>query len=106
MVPEYPFLLPIPLRWFAGFKLSSQAIWKGTNVDGIYTQDPHEFPHAVLLKELTYKQALSDGLRIMDATAFALASENKQTIRVFNIFAPDALLITVQDPHFGSRIHV
>ena len=87
-------------------QIGAKTIWKGTNVDGIYSKDPHEFPDAQFLKELTYKQALNDGLRIMDATAFALAAQNEQTIRVFNIFAPDALLIANENQQFGSRIIV
>ena len=42
----------------------------------------------------------------MDATAFTLASENKQTIRVFSVFIENALIKAAENPHFGSTIHV
>jgi uridylate kinase len=42
----------------------------------------------------------------MDATAFTLAAENKQTIRVFSVFAENALIKAAESSDFGSTIHI
>ncbi len=89
-----------------GLQIEAAEIWKGTNVDGVYDKDPKKYPDAQRFDTLTYKQAIEDKLGIMDQTAFVLAEQYKQVIRVFNIFTPDALLKVVQDPHFGTRITV
>jgi len=87
-------------------QMHADEIWKGTNVDGIYTADPHKNPDAKFIPFLTYKQALDQHLTIMDATAFTLANHYKQRIRVFNIFTPDALYHAARDNTFGSTIDI
>ena len=87
-------------------QMHADEIWKGTNVDGVYTADPHKDPNAQFIPFLTYKQALDQRLTIMDATAFTLADHYKQRIRVFNIFTPDALYYAAQDNTFGSTIDI
>lgn len=89
-----------------GLQINAAQIWKASHIDGVYTADPRTNTSAQLLSDLTYKYALDNRLGIMDATAFTLASENKQTIRVFSIFTKDALIQAAENPHFGSTIHV
>lgn len=85
-------------------QMQTKDIWKGTNVDGVYDADPRKNSNAQLLKEVSYSDALQNRLGIMDATAFAMAQQYDQEIRVFNIFTPDALLSVAKDTHFGSVI--
>lgn len=85
-------------------QMQADEIWKGTNVDGVYTADPKKHPSAQLIPILTYKQALEQQLTIMDATAFTLADHYNQRIRIFNIFTPDALYHAAHDNMFGSVI--
>lgn len=85
-------------------QMNADEIWKGTNVDGVYTADPRKNPNAQLIPFLSYKQALDKNLTIMDATAFTLANHYKQRIRIFNIFTPNALCRAAQDNTFGSTI--
>lgn len=87
-----------------GLQISAEQIWKASHIDGIYTADPKKDPHATLIKETTFKYALDNHLGIMDATAFALASEHKLTIKVFSAFVPDALVSAAHKPSFGSII--
>lgn len=89
-----------------GLQINAEQIWKASHVDGIYTADPQQDPRAKLLPSLTFKYALDHHLGIMDATAFALAAENKQTVRVFSAFIPNSLLQAAQNNNFGSTIHV
>lgn len=86
-------------------QMNAQQVWKGTDVNGIYTQDPDTHPEAQLLRRVSYRQALDKKLHIMDATAFALAREYNQTIRVFNIFEKDALIQAFENEDFGSLVY-
>jgi uridylate kinase len=66
-------------------------VLKATKVDGIYTADPKKYPDAVRFETITYDEALSRQLKIMDSTAFAMCSDNNLPIIVFNFSDPDAL---------------
>ena len=54
-------------------------------VDGVYTADPRKNPAARLLSHLTYERALAEGLKVVDASAFALCRDNGLTMRVFGM---------------------
>ena len=58
---------------------------KATNVDGVYTADPKKDPKAKRYDKLGHQEAIERDLRVMDATAFALARENRMPIIVFSI---------------------
>lgn len=87
-------------------QINANEIWKASHIDGVYSDDPNKDSHAILLKDITYQYALEHKLGIMDATAFTLAAENKQIIRVFSAFEPDALIKASENKDFGSIIHV
>jgi uridylate kinase len=61
------------------------AVLKATNVDGVYSADPKKDPAAKRFDRLTHGEAMSRDLKVMDATAFALARENAMPIIVFSI---------------------
>ncbi len=85
-------------------QIEADEIWKATNVDGVFTADPRTNKDAHLLKQLRYQEALDKNLAIMDATAFVLAAQHKQKVRIFNIFNENALLHAAHNEHFGSLI--
>jgi uridylate kinase len=58
-------------------------------VDGIYDSDPHKNAGAVRFDKITYQEALSRQLKVMDATAFSLCEENHMPIVVFSMNEPD-----------------
>jgi uridylate kinase len=66
-------------------ELGAQAVLKATNVDGIYSADPKTDPRAERYDRLTHAEAVERDLKVMDATAFALARENRMPIIVFSI---------------------
>ena len=66
-------------------EIDAQAVLKATSVDGVYSADPKTDPMAKRYDRLTHDEAIERGLRIMDATAFALARENRIPIIVFSI---------------------
>lgn len=67
-------------------ELKSEAILKGTKVDGVYDKDPAKHADAVKFDELTYMDVLEKRLRVMDTTAISLAMDNHMPIVVFNMF--------------------
>ena len=66
-------------------EMNCEAIFKGTNVDGIYNKDPKINSDAVMYGEVTYDQILQQNLKVMDASAVALARDNKIPIVVFSL---------------------
>ena len=66
-------------------EMNCEAIFKGTNVDGIYNKDPNISRDAVKYDEVTYDQILQQNLKVMDASAVALARDNKIPIVVFSL---------------------
>ena len=69
-------------------EMSCEAIFKGTKVDGVYDKDPMQHADAVRYDRISYDDVLSKHLKVMDASAIALARENKLPIVVFSLDAP------------------
>jgi uridylate kinase len=72
-------------------EMGCDAVLKATNVDGVYTADPKQDPKAKRYERLTHEEAFRRELKVMDATAFALARENRTPIIVFSILEPGAI---------------
>jgi len=68
-----------------GAEMGCDAVLKATNVDGVYSADPKTDPKATRYERLTHSEAIDRNLKVMDATAFALARENRMPIIVFSI---------------------
>jgi uridylate kinase len=66
-------------------EIGAQAMLKATNVDGVYSADPKLDARAERYARLTHREAMERDLKVMDATAFALARENGLPIIVFSI---------------------
>ncbi len=66
-------------------ELKCDAIFKATNVDGIYDDDPRRNPKAMRFDKLTHDEALLRDLKVMDAAAFALARDARLPIIVFSM---------------------
>ena len=75
-----------------------------SGVDGVYTADPKVDPTATKFDELTYDEAMSRGLRIMDQTAFALCGENKLPMLVFGMEPEGNILRVVQGEKIGTLV--
>jgi uridylate kinase len=69
-----------------GVQISAEVVIKATKVNGVYTKDPVKFPEAEKLDVLTYDDALSDDIKVMDDTAIALAKDNSIPIIVCDMF--------------------
>lgn len=66
-------------------ELNCDALFKGTQVDGVYDKDPKKFNNAKHFPTVSYKQVLEKDLKVMDGAAIAIARENKLPIIVFDI---------------------
>nr|WP_218864834.1 UMP kinase [Nocardioides aromaticivorans] len=75
-----------------------------SGVDGVYTADPKVDPTATKYDELSYDEAISKGLRIMDQTAFALCGENKLPMIVFGMEPEGNILRVVRGEKIGTRV--
>ncbi len=75
-------------------ELSCDAIYKATQVDGIYNKDPKKFKNAKKYDKITYKKYLNDNLKVMDSSAITVAQDNNIPIIVFSIAENDCLIKT------------
>ena len=69
-------------------EMGCEGVFKGTKVDGVYDKDPKKFADAKRYDVVSYDEALEKNLGVMDATAIALARDNKLPIIVFSLDAP------------------
>lgn len=72
-------------------EMDCDALLKGTQVDGVYSDDPQKVPDAKRYKRLTYQSVLTHNLRVMDTSAIALARDSTVPILVFSIHELGAL---------------
>lgn len=86
-------------------EIEADALLKGTRVDGVYTADPEKDPDAVKYDELTFTKALSDHLKVMDATAFALCEQGPVPIIVFNVGVKGNLTRLLAGEKIGTTVH-
>ena len=87
-------------------EIGADALLKGTRVDGVYTADPEKDPKAVKYDELTFDQAISGHLKVMDQTAFALCSEGNMPIIVFDMNCKGNLTRLLNGEKVGTLVHV
>ncbi|MFN4009378.1 UMP kinase [Pannonibacter sp.] len=73
-------------------EMKCDAFLKGTQVDGIYSEDPKINPDAERYTELTYEDVINRNLKVMDTTAIALARDNRIPVVVFSIHTPGSLV--------------
>lgn len=77
-------------------EMSCEAIFKGTQVDGVYDRDPKTDPNAKRYDTVSYDTVLQKNLKVMDASAIALARDNELPIIVFSLDEPNGLAGVVQ----------
>ncbi len=86
-------------------EIDAECLLKGTKVDGIYDKDPKKDPSATFLPSVTYLEAISQQLKVMDAAAFSLCMENRIPIIVFNILEPGNLeKLLLGEAHIGTIV--
>ena len=86
-------------------EIGADALLKGTRVDGVYTADPEKDPTATRYDELSFDEAISKRLKVMDQTAFALCSEGKMPIIVFDMNRSGNLTRLLKGEKVGTVVH-
>ena len=86
-------------------EVGADVLLKASKVDGIYSADPKLDPTANKLQELTYMEFLSQGLRVMDATAVTMCREHDVPIIVFDMTTPGNILRAVSGEPIGTVVH-
>jgi len=85
-------------------EIEADALLKATKVDGIYTADPVKDPTARRFARLTYQEALTRRLKIMDAAAFSLCMENHIPIIVFDFFKKNEIFRALRGEPAGTLV--
>ncbi|AZL15077.1 UMP kinase [Rickettsiales endosymbiont of Stachyamoeba lipophora] len=80
-----PFFTTDTASTLRAIEMNCDALFKGTQVDGVYSADPKKNVDAKHYTNLHYKQVIQDDLMVMDASAITLARDNKLPIVVFSI---------------------
>ncbi|QXK91693.1 UMP kinase [Neoehrlichia mikurensis] len=80
-----PFFTTDTAAALRGIEMRCDAIFKGTQVDGVYSSDPKKDSNAVRYTHISYLDLLASDLKIMDIAALSLARENSVPIIVFNL---------------------
>jgi uridylate kinase len=88
-----------------GIEMNADLIIKATKVDGIYSADPNKDPNAEFIPEISYLDALSRELGVMDAAALSLCKENHIPIVVLNLDTPRAVARVVRGERIGTLVH-
>lgn len=85
-------------------EVQADVVLKGTRVDGVYSKDPEKFSDAVRYEKLSFQEAYSKNLNIMDMTAFTLCMENNLPIVVFDMNKKGNLLKIAKGEKTGTLI--
>ena len=85
-------------------EINADVILKGTRVDGIYTADPEKDPTATKFDVITFEDAYSRGLKVMDMTAFTLCMENDLPIIVFDMDTAGNLRRLMEGEQVGTIV--
>ena len=85
-------------------EIGCQVILKATKVDGVYNKDPNKFSKAKKYKSVSYSEALSKKLRVLDSTAMALCRDHDLPIIVFNLFEHGNIKKVVMGEKVGTIV--
>lgn len=99
-----PFFTTDTAATLRAIEINADMIIKATKVDGVYDKDPNKFSDAKKLDLLTYDEALSDDIKVMDDTSIALAKDNRLPIVVCNMFKKGNLLNIIQGDYAQCSI--
>jgi uridylate kinase len=101
-----PFFTTDTAAALRGVEIGAEIVLKATKVDGVYTADPKKDPSATRYSSITFDEAITKNLQVMDATAFALCRDQKLPIKVFSIFKNGALRRVILGADEGTLVHV
>lgn len=100
-----PFFTTDTAAALRGVEMDAQVVVKATKVDGVYTADPKKDASATRYQSLSFDEAITKNLKVMDATALTLCRDQNLPIIVFSIFKPGALKRVVLGEDEGTLVH-
>ncbi|MBR4337888.1 MAG: UMP kinase [Bacteroidaceae bacterium] len=86
-------------------EIEADVMFKGTRVDGVYTADPEKDPTATKFADISYKEVLSRGLKVMDLSAICMCQDNNMPIYVFNMDVVGNLRKVIDGEPIGTLVH-
>jgi uridylate kinase len=101
-----PFFTTDTAAALRGSEIGAEIVIKATKVDGVYTADPKKDPSATRYARLTFDEAITRNLKVMDATALTLCRDQKLPVNVFSIFRKGALQRVVMGEEEGTLVHI
>lgn len=101
-----PFFTTDTAAALRGAEIGAEIVLKATKVDGVYSADPNKDKSAVRYSTISFDEAISRQLQVMDATAFALCRDRNLPIKVFSIVKPGALKSVILGEDEGTLVHV
>jgi uridylate kinase len=101
-----PFFTTDTAAALRGSEIGAEIVIKATKVDGVYTADPVHEPSAQRYSRLSFDEAITRQLKVMDATALTLCRDQKLPVNVCNIFRPEALRRVVSGEDEGTLVHL
>jgi len=99
-----PFFTTDSAASLRAIEINADVILKGTRVDGVYTQDPERDKNAEKYDTISFDDVYSNGLNVMDMTAFTLCKENDLSIIVFNMNVDGNLKRIIQGEPIGTIV--
>ncbi|HIW06168.1 MAG TPA: UMP kinase [Candidatus Ignatzschineria merdigallinarum] len=99
-----PFFTTDSAAALRAIEINAEIMLKATKVDGVYTADPMKDPTATRYDHITFTDALTQNLGVMDATALVMCRENNLPIKVFNIFNEGDLMKVVKGDNVGTLV--
>lgn len=99
-----PFFTTDTAAALRGMEINAEIVLKATKVDGIYNDDPNKNPDAIRYTTVSFDEAISKNLKVMDATAFTLCRDQKLPISVFSIFKQGALKRVIMGEDEGTKV--
>jgi len=101
-----PFFTTDTAAALRGMEMNVDIVLKATKVDGIYTSDPKVNPDATRYQALSFDEAITKNLQVMDATALTLCRDQKLPLNVFSLFKAGALKRIVMGEDEGTFVTV
>ncbi len=101
-----PFFTTDTAAALRGAEVGAEIVLKATKVDGVYSADPARDPDAQRYQTISFDEAISRNLKVMDATAFALCRDQRLPIKVFSIYKEGALRRVIMGEDEGTLVHV
>ena len=100
-----PFFTTDSAAVLRAIEINADVILKGTRVDGIYNLDPEKNKNAVKFDKISFDEAITKNLKIMDSTAFTLSKENNLPIIVFNMNKAGNLKKITEGKQIGTIVN-